>query len=287
MIENPVIRQLGIVGTGRVARALARGLGVRSQAPALIWGRARLKRQEAAERGGCSAAESLEAMVEACDVVAVAVADDAIAEIAGQIAEAGMAEGSLVFHVSGGTGTGVLDPLRNGGALTAAIHPAMTFTGDPQLEVARMAGACFAITGSSPEATRRARLIVEALGGTPIEIAETQRALYHAALCHAANHLVTMFDGASRMLRAAGVEEPSAVLAPLARAALDNSIAQGFGALSGPILRGDANTIRDHLAALAIDCPEVLPAYRAMALATVSALGDTDAARAVRSLLDE
>src|SRR3546814_6617023 len=81
------------------------------------------------------------------------------------------------------------------GAMTAAIHPAMTFTGDPESEVGRMAGARFAITAATGEAIERARHIVAALGGIAVEIAEERRALYHAALCHASNHLVTLEIG--------------------------------------------------------------------------------------------
>ncbi|GGN62490.1 hypothetical protein GCM10011349_46210 [Novosphingobium indicum] len=219
------------------------------------------------------AAGSLSDIVDSCDVIAIAVTDDAILEIVHTISEAGaLSQAPVVFHVSGGSGTAVLEPLRQMGAKTAAIHPAMTFTGEPELELERMAGSRFAVTGSSPESSQLSQSIVEALGGISVEIPEDCRALYHAALCHAANHLVTLFAGASHALRAAGVDDPAGLLAPLARAALDNSIANGFGALSGPVLRGDTETIRRHLAALEGDCPELLPTYRAMALATVDEL---------------
>ncbi|CDO36493.1 conserved hypothetical protein [Novosphingobium sp. KN65.2] len=101
------------------------------------------------------------------------------------------------------------------GAKTAAIHPAMTFTGEPELALERMAGSRFAVTGSDPEDASLAQSIVEALGGISVEIPEDCRALYHAALCHAANHLVTLFADASHALRAAGVEDPADLIAPL------------------------------------------------------------------------
>lgn len=266
--------QIGIVGTGRVARALALGLQNHSSAPLMVWGRAPAKCREAVGHlAHAQAVSSLSDIVDACDVVAIAVADDAIPEIVRAISEAGaLSRAPLVFHVSGGSGTAVLEPLRQMGAQTAAIHPAMTFTGEPKLELERMAGSRFAVTGSSAESSQLAQSIVEALGGISVEIPEAYRALYHAALCHAANHLVTLFAGASHALRVAGVDNPASLLAPLARAALENSIANGFGALSGPVLRGDTETIRRHLAALEGACPELLPAYRAMALATIDEL---------------
>ncbi|WP_300533669.1 DUF2520 domain-containing protein [Sphingosinicella sp.] len=256
--------QVGIVGTGRVARALALGFGGRS----MMWGRTPGRLQ--AE--GVSVARSLEEIAAQCDVIGIAVSDDALPQVVDVLAGVRFRQGALVFHVSGGSGAAVLEPLRLLGVRTAAIHPVMTFTGNPELEVQRMAGACFAITGSDGEATRQSRRVVEALGGVAMEIAEDRRTLYHAALSHAANHLVTLFAGATRALHAAGVEHPETLVAPLVRASLENSIAKGFDALSGPLLRGDANMIRGHLAALADDCPEVLPAYRALARATIDEL---------------
>ncbi len=181
----------------------------------------------------------------------------------------------FVFHVSGRSGAAILDPLRMKGARTAAIHPVMTFTGDPASEVRRMAGARFAITASSEAALAEAHALVRLLGGVAVEIAEDRRPLYHAALSHAANHLVTLLSGSARVLEATGAEDPYGLLAPLVRAALENSLTRGFAALSGPLLRGDDETVRGHLSALGNYCPEVLPAYRAMALATLDELERT------------
>jgi predicted short-subunit dehydrogenase-like oxidoreductase (DUF2520 family) len=86
-----------------------------------------------------------------------------------------------------------------------------------------------------------------------------------------------LLDGSFGALRSAGVDDPAALLAPLVRAALENSLAQGFAALSGPLLRGDGETIVRHLAALADHSPELLPAYRAMALATLDAIARSGA----------
>src|SRR3546814_8712662 len=90
-----------------------------------------------------------------------------------------------------------------------------------------------------------------------------RRPLYHAGLCHASNHLVTLIAGAAHALTDAGVEEPAALLAPLVRAALENSLQHGFAALSGPLLRGDARTIGEHLDGLAACTPALLPARSA------------------------
>ena len=264
-------RQFGILGAGRVAQALALGLAPHSAAPPLLWGRSTEKLHAAAASIGCAViAPSVDQLMAECDVVAIAVADDAIMSVSAEMAKQMPAGGSpFIFHVSGRSGASILDPLRAAGALTAAIHPAMTFTGDPANEIRRMAEACFAITGSTTDAVTRARHIVALLKGTAIEIAEERRSLYHAGLCHASNHLVTLMVGASHALRKAGVDDPAALLAPLVRAALENSLLLGFAALSGPLLRGDDQTISQHIDALADSVPELLPPYRAMALATL------------------
>jgi len=275
--------QIGIVGAGRVAQALALGLAPHSAKPLLLWARTLDKARAVAHT---IAAPRLGDLARGCDIIAIAVSDDALADVAADLAAALPARGApFIFHVSGSSGAAILDPLRSAGALTVAIHPAMTFTGDTRSEVQRMKQARFAVTGSSPEASDIAHQIVDRLGGVAVEIAEERRPLYHAALCHASNHLVTLMAGASHALAAAGVDDPAALLAPLVRAALENSLERGFAALSGPLLRGDERTVAGHLAALAADCPALLPAYRAMALATLDELGRAEPS-ALRRALD-
>lgn len=263
----------GVVGTGRVAQALALALAPHSPLPPMMWGRSLEGTASAAKGVGAVVAPAVDHLIAECDVIAIAVSDDALADVVSEMAAISSADrGSFIFHVSGRSGAAILAPLRSAGALTAAIHPAMTFTGDPAGEVQRMAGARFAVTGSTTEATESATQLVALLGGVAVEIAEDRRALYHAALCHASNHLVTLITGASHALEDAGVDDPAALLAPLVRAALENSLAIGFAGLSGPLLRGDARTIGDHLDTLAAHSPDLLPAYRAMARATLDEL---------------
>ncbi|NWK96347.1 DUF2520 domain-containing protein [Sphingobium lactosutens] len=273
-MSNISYRRVGIIGTGRVARALALALAPHSAEPLLLWGRTPATLQAMATNIGHAAhAEDLSALMQGCDLIAIAVSDDAMGDIVADLVDGPMGSAPpLLFHVSGRSGVSLLEPLRAKGAATAAIHPAMTFTGDAPTEVQRMAGARFAVTGSSVQAAQGAHRLVALLGGVAVDISEAHRALYHAALCHAANHLVTLIAGACHALEAAGADDPLALLAPLVRAATDNSLTKGFAALSGPLLRGDGETIATHLAALSKDCPALSPAYRAMATATLDEL---------------
>ncbi len=167
----------------------------------------------------------------------------------------------------------------------------MTFVGDPKIEAVRMQGAPFAVTAPDDCSRALALKVVEAAGGRAFVVEESSRALYHAALCHAANHLVTLISGGASMLRAAGVERPPDVLKALVQAALENALKGGMQALSGPLLRGDAETIENHLVAMERNAPEILPDYIAMARGTLRGLeaagaGQADAASRLVQLLD-
>ena len=143
----------------------------------------------------------------------------------------------------------------------------MTFTGTPA-DLARLAGISYGVTAPADLRAFAERLVAD-LGGVPEWVAEADRPLYHAALAHGANHLVTLVNEALDRLRDAGVVHPERVLAPLLRAALDNALRLGDAALTGPVSRGDAGTIAAHLDRLAATSPGVGaalpgagPAYR-------------------------
>lgn len=266
-------RRIGIIGSGRVASALGLALAQLSTEPLAIWGRDPVRCAAAAALIGRAVATALMTEIaETCDVIVLAVSDDALEQSISELAASGGTASSFVFHVSGRSGAAILAPLGRKGWLTAAIHPAMTFTGDPQAEVRRMIGASFAVTGLTGESSAAARALVAHLGGVPVDIAEEYRPLYHAALCHGANHLVTLVAGSCEALAAAGVDDPAGLLTPLVRAALENSLGKGMAGLSGPLLRGDEETIAGHISALREHCPALLPSYLAMGLATLDAL---------------
>ncbi|WP_396031305.1 Rossmann-like and DUF2520 domain-containing protein [Cellulomonas fimi] len=222
------------------------------------------------------------AVVERAELVLLTVPDDALEPLVAGLASVGAWQpGQIVVHTSGRYGTGVLAPARAAGAIPLAVHPAMTFTGT-SLDLARLEGCCFAVTGPGPVLPIGQALVVE-LGGEPVVLAEEVRPLYHAALAHGANHLVVLVAQAAQALAAAGVEQPGRMLTPLLTAALDGALRAedgqvahaGQGAiagLTGPVARGDVGTVREHLAVLtelaaregAFDVPGT---YRALARA--------------------
>jgi predicted short-subunit dehydrogenase-like oxidoreductase (DUF2520 family) len=203
----------------------------------------------------------------ATDLLLLAVPDDALTGVVAGLAGTGaLRPGQLVAHTSGAHGLAVLAPAVAVGAGPLALHPAMTFTGTA-VDLARLPGVCYGVT-APPELRAVAVRLVADLGGVPEWIDEVDRVLYHAALAHGANHLVTLVNEAVDRLRDAGVRQPGKLLGPLLGAALDNALRLGDAALTGPVSRGDAGTVRGHLDRLAAHAPESLPAYLALARRT-------------------
>lgn len=265
--QRPGRLKVGIVGAGRVGTVLGAALqlaGHRVVSASAVSDQSR-RRVEALLPG--VPVRPADQVAREADLLLLTVPDDALGAVARGLAETGnVHRGTLVAHASGALGVGVLAPLTAAGALPLALHPVMTFTGAPE-DLARLAGVCFGIT--APEALQPvAEVLVVEMGGEPVFIAEEDRPLYHAALANGANHLVALVATSADLLRAAGVPDPSRMLGPLVGAALDNVLRAGDAALTGPVARGDAGTVGDHLRALGRASPEALAAYVAMARLT-------------------
>jgi predicted short-subunit dehydrogenase-like oxidoreductase (DUF2520 family) len=170
-----------------------------------------------------------------------------------------------VMHLSGSLGLDVLDPAGNAGAHLLSLHPLQSFpTVARGLE--RFPGSGAAITARTEDASRFGEALARDAGGVPFRMAEEMKPLYHAAAVFCANYLVTVEAVAEELFAKAGLEDPVPRFAPLARAVLENALAQGPElALTGPAVRGDAGTIARNLEALKVQAPQALPAYAALA----------------------
>jgi predicted short-subunit dehydrogenase-like oxidoreductase (DUF2520 family) len=144
----------------------------------------------------------------------------------------------------------------------------MTFTGT-DLDLDRLPGCRFGVT-AGPGTHTLAESLVADLGGSTVWVDEDRRTLYHAGLAHGANHLVTLVAQAMDLLRASGADDPAATLRPLLTAALDNALAYGDAALTGPIVRGDVETVRAHVTDIAETTPGALESYVVLARATAN-----------------
>jgi predicted short-subunit dehydrogenase-like oxidoreductase (DUF2520 family) len=217
-----VIEPIRIVGAGRVGSAVAARLG---------------------ERGVALGDEG-------AGLVLLCVPDGAISEVAREFEP-----GPWIAHVSGATPLSALDPHRR----RFSLHPLQTFTrarGPEQLD-----GAYAAVTAESAEARTVAVELAEVLGLRPFDLADDQRALYHAGAAMASNFVVTLRRVAGRLVEDAGA--PPEALDPLMRRTIEN----GFE-LTGPIARGDWDTVEAHVRAIRSRRPEYERVYSALAEVT-------------------
>jgi len=249
---------VGVIGAGRVGAVLGAALvaaGHRVVAAAAVSAASRDRARRLLPRAAIRPADEVARAAD--DLLLLAVPDDALGGVvAGLAATGALRPGQMVAHTSGAHGLAVLGDVNG-----MALHPAMTFTGaDSDLD--RLPGIAWGVT--TRDRAFATRLVAD-LGGVPEWIAEDARPLYHTALAHGANHLVTLVNEAADLLRAAGVEDPRRVLEPLLTAALDNALRLGDAALTGPVSRGDAGTVGKHLDRIP---PESLPAYLALARRT-------------------
>jgi predicted short-subunit dehydrogenase-like oxidoreductase (DUF2520 family) len=204
------------------------------------------------------------------DLVLLAIPDDVLAgTVRGLAAVAALRPGQIVVHTSGAHGVDVLAPAADIGALPLALHPAMTFAGRPE-DLQRIPACGFAVTADPADesAWHVGEALVMEMGAEPVRVPQAARPLYHAALAHGANHLVTVVTESADLLRKAGIGQAERLLGPLVSAALDNALRHGDRALTGPVARGDIGTLRVHLRVLGDTDPGVLPSYRALALRT-------------------
>jgi predicted short-subunit dehydrogenase-like oxidoreductase (DUF2520 family) len=264
---HPAQLQVGVVGAGRVGTVLAVALSRAGHRIAAASAVSEASVRRIRKNLPAVAIRQPAEVIAQADLVLLTVPDDALPGLVAGLASTGAdLAGRLLAHASGRHGLAVLEPATRQGALPMALHPVMTFTGRPD-DVDRLAGISFGVT--APDALRPvAEALVVEMGAEPVFISEELRGLYHAALASSANHLVTLVVQAGDLLRQAGVADPARMLGPLLSAALDNALRLGDAALTGPVARGDAETVASHIAALRAASPEALPAYLAMARLT-------------------
>lgn len=267
---------VGIIGAGKVGAVLGAALRAAEHAVVGVSAVSEASRERADTLLPGVPVLEIQDIVERAELVLLAVPDDALGPLVDGLAKlSAWQPGQLVAHTSGRFGVGILHPVRAAGAVPLALHPAMTFTG-MSLDLTRLLDCTFGVT-ADPAMLPIAQALVVEMGAEPVAIAEGDRPLYHAALAHGSNHLVTLVAQAAEMLREVGVEEPGRMLGPLLRASLENALASGESALTGPVARGDAGTVAAHAEALRdLDGGsggDILEAYLAMARATARRAG--------------
>jgi predicted short-subunit dehydrogenase-like oxidoreductase (DUF2520 family) len=280
---RPARLSVGIVSAGRVGVALGFALERAGHVVVACSAVSHASRERARRRLPDTAILPVHEVAARAELVLLAVPDAELASVvSGLAATQAVRPKTIVVHTSGANGIGVLAPLTEQGCLPLAVHPAMTFTGSDE-DIERLSDSCFGVSAADDVGYAIGQSLVLEIGGEPFRVREDARTLYHAALAHAGNHIVTVVADAVEALRAAlsgqellgqplvddapgGIAER--VIGPLTRAAVENTLQRGQAALTGPVARGDADVVAAHLRALAEVDPQLAQAYRTNSLRT-------------------
>ena len=271
-MENREDVRIGFTGIGQAGRALALALAERGYRVAGVHSR-RADSSEglAMQIGGCRAYGQVQELCDEVDLVFITTPDRAISQVAESVA---WRPGQGAAHCCGAASVELLAAAADQGAVTGAFHPCQTLAGvtDSAKAIQRLKGAAFAVAGNGwlPDFLGQ---LARDLGGTPVQVPDGQRALYHAASVMSCGFLVALLKDAVSIWEGMGIGREQAVsaLGLLARAALDNAAGIGLeAAATGPVMRADAVTVEAHLKALVRSHPEVASVYATLARSSLS-----------------
>lgn len=248
---RPARLKVGIISAGRVGTALGVALQRADHVVVACSAISHASRRRAQRRLPDTPVLPPLDVAASAELLLLAVTDSELAGlVSGLAATSAVRPQTIVAHTSGANGIGILAPLAQQGCIPLAIHPAMTFTGSDE-DISRLPDTCFGITAADDVGYAIGQSLVLEMGGEPFCVREDARILYHAALAHASNHIVTVLADALEALRAAlsggellgqqtvddqpgGIVER--IVGPLARAALENTLQRGQAALTGPVV---------------------------------------------------
>lgn len=259
--------KVAVIGAGRVGTAFALRLKEKGYPVVAVASRSPASAGRLAEMTGAKACGAEEA-ARAGELVLLTTPDGVIAVVAEEISrEGGFCPGQFVAHASGALPAAVLSLARQAGAAVFSLHPLQSFA-TPELAADRLPGSYFTFEGDA-DALPLARRLVADLDGILFELDAAAKPLYHAAACVASNYLVTLLGLVLTLAERAGLPRDGIFPAflPLIQGTLQNVGAVGpVTGLTGPVARGDVETIRQHARAMERDAWEL---YRVLGLHTV------------------
>ncbi len=264
---------IGFIGAGTVGTVLGVALSRSGYAVSKVASRTRGSADTLARSIlGCDSVSDPTEVADACDLVFLTVPDDAIREVAAGVR---WRSANAVVHCSGATSLEPLTPALDAGAAVAAFHPLQTFAGeevDSNKQPSALPGSTFGIEAPDPALRTKLHGMATDLGCEIIDLKSEARALYHVSAVMASNHLVTLIADAAGLWGEFGLDRSSGLraLLPLVRGTVRNLERQGLpGALTGPVARGDVETVEGNLSALEQQPAELVAAHRAMTRRTL------------------
>lgn len=282
--------ETGFIGAGKVGTALAVGLSRIGYHISAVYSRSLTSAERLAGLlPGCHIYQNAQQVADTSNMVFITTPDDSIHQIAGQIH---WQHGKYVLHCSGALSLDALEKAQQNGAETGSLHPLQSFASIDQA-INNLPGSTFALEGNE-QLLSMLKQTVTLLGGRAIELKAGDKALYHAAAVLTSNYTVTLLRMAAVLWESFGIPQTEAVTAllPLLKGTVNNIESIGLpDCLTGPIARGDLDTIRKHMEDIAAKCPALLSAYKEMGLQTIPiavASGgiDKEKARMLSSILE-
>jgi predicted short-subunit dehydrogenase-like oxidoreductase (DUF2520 family) len=260
--------KIGIIGAGTVGTALSVRLHLKGYYIAAVASRSPSSAFRLIKAAGCGqVCDGPQGVADQCDLVFITTPDDAIPEVVDQVR---WHPGQSVVHCSGADSLDVLEPARMVGARVGSFHPLQTFAGI-QKAIENLPGSTFALEAEEPLLATLKEMAI-ALEGHWIKLGAGDKAAYHTAAVMTSNYLVTLVKLATDLWESFGVPRQEAIeaLLPLLKGTLNNLKDLGVpNALTGPIARGDAGTVRIHLNTLRNSASSILPAYCELGLQTI------------------
>ncbi len=265
--------RISIVGPGNVGTALALGLKRRGHSIVSIIGRSVVSARRCAKLVSCKRYSDRCADIDPrTNLLLIATPDSVVDSVAHDVARSAPLRHNQLsaFHVSGVLTSDALRPLTKRGALCFSLHPIQTFTQrrSPEVLATVLRGISYGFEGNS-RAEKIARRIVQDLRGTLQIVPKEQKILYHIACVFASNYLLTVIEAAETIGTKLRWKAPRS-FGPLIEQTITNARrSRSADVLTGPIARGDVETVRAHIGQLRKRFPELLPIYRELGLRTV------------------
>jgi len=260
--------KLGFIGAGTVGTALAVRLSSKGYQVIAVSSRSQTSARKLARAvSGCRAFNNNQGVADTAELIFITTPDDTIASVASEIQ---WHRGQSVVHCSGALSTDILESAKKSGARVGAFHPLQTFAGVKQA-IENIPGSTFAVEAEEPLLSTL-KDIATALDGDWIELKANDKVVYHAAAVIACNYLVTLVKLATDLWQSFNIPQSQATqaLLPLIRGTIHNIDTVGIPqCLTGPIARGDIETIKKHLDALQKVAPALLSTYQELGLQTI------------------
>jgi predicted short-subunit dehydrogenase-like oxidoreductase (DUF2520 family) len=268
--------KIGFIGAGKVGTSL--GIFFKNNRLSLsgYFSRSKSSSQNAANLTKSRFFSDIPELIKASNLVLITTGDDQISSVVNQITQLScLTEKHTLIHTSGALSTDLFDPIKTTGCGLCSLHPIMSFS-DITTAAQNLSSTVFTLEGNE-KGLADVKKILEITANPYFIINKEHKVLYHAAACILSNYLVTLMDAGFELLKATGIAEDQITKAfmPLITATLGNIENSGtVNALTGPLVRGDENTIAKHVEAINTQTPEFLTLYQTMGLATIDMIKD-------------